>query len=342
MKSPLARVSFALVLALCIGACSQMENTEQGNPVDASLEKAPPPPPPPPANPAITYVNTKQYKYKGVTYTVPSVYVMDADGTHQTMLWNNFTTNGSNGTYGTILYPKWSGNGQNICFSMPQDGDIYTLAVSLVNGVPTASNVTKILDGTTSGVTYHRPAWSPTANEIVVLANETGTPQRLQVVASTGGTPTTLYTCATTEYGIDSPCFSPDGSKIGLLLKKEVTSERWIIVIERSTGNVLNSISLDPNYYVDWMDWSRTSGSSTMAFSRHPVGGGQSNLFTLDISTSTTPTQVGSDGVCPTWSPDDGKLAYHHPQGWSIKALTLSSGVITTLSSTGNFPNWKR
>ena len=344
MKRTITNAVVALFLAALIGACSQTENGSESNPTDPTIStERPTLPPPPPANPAITYIDTKQYKYKGVTYNVPSVYVMDADGSHKTMLWNNFTTNGNSGTYGTLTFPKWSGNGQKICFNMYYSGnnDVYTLDVTIVNGVPKASNVTKILAGNSS-LWYGRPTWSPTANEIALISFPSANIQRVAVMPSTGGTPVTLYTCASTNYGIDSPCYSPDGTKIGFIMRNNTTQEHWIMVVERSTGNVLSSVSIGSSYRNCGIDWSRISNSTTFALNGNPVSGSQTNLYTLDISVSTTPTQVMSNGTYPSWSPNDSQIAFHNPVGYGISALTLSNSTTTSLSTTGAYPNWKR
>ena len=333
MRSCIPFTVIAIATSIIFAACSDVDRLNPNDPLqDVSTRLLKPQPSPAhPANPAITY---RSWGMNHGLYTT-GVFVMDADGNNQTMLYSD-----RNGW--EIIFPKWSGNGNKICFQQ-YPGDVYTLDVSLVNGVPTASNVTRILTHTSNPLFgYYRPVWSPTANEIAVITSSGPAPQRILVVPSAGGTPSTLYTCLSSDYGVDSPCYSPDGTKIGFLLKKEVTGERWMMVIERSTGNVLKSISLDPAYSVSWMDWSRGSGSNTVIFSRNPVGGGQSNIFTMDINVPTTPTQVVSNGTDPSWSPNDTQFSYYNSQGIWVRSLGNNTSTLISTASDKPHPNWKR
>lgn len=363
IKPQFRQIVFVMTFTFIIGACSKTSTTDIGitdNPLPASQKKGgPPPPPPTPANSAIIFNVDTTFQHKGQARSVQAIFVMDADGSHRKMIYHDFITSGSSWSIGTASNPSWSGNGQQICFSgrvvwnsIPpirpgsSTNSVFTLNFSLVNGVPTASNVTKILDGAGNGIDYKNPTWSPTVNEIAVsVSYVNGDPDKIQIVPSTGGTPTTILTTPT-DHGITALCFSPDGSRIAYQLRNFLTGEKWIKVIERATGIPLNSIVLDPAYSWQNLDWSRTSGSSTLTFRNIiPNTGAQGTLFTLDFSVSSTPVAVGSNAAHPTWSPDDTKIAFSestNPQG-PIRVLTLSSNTISTISTLGGYAlNWKR
>lgn len=363
IKPQFRQLLFVMVIAFIIGACSKTSTTDIGSPdnsLPAEQQKGPPPPPPSPANPAIVFNADTTFQYRGQSHTASAIYVIDADGTHRKLIYYDFITSGNGWSKGSTADPEWSGNGQQICFtgrvfagSIPpirpstSQTSIYTLNFSLVNGVPTASNVTKILDGAANGVSYSYPSWSPTANEIAVRTwGSNGNPEKLQIVPSTGGTPTTIFTAPTTDYIISSPCFSPDGSKLAFHFRNYPTGEKWIKVIDRFTGTVLNSIVLDPALGWFDLDWSRTSGSSKLIFrSFIPNSGGLGSLYQLDFNSSSTPTALTSNAADPTWSPDDTKIAYREStnQQGIIKVLTLSTNTIISISTLGGYSlNWKR
>ncbi len=362
VKPQFRQMLFVMVLTFIIAACTKTSTIDLGSPYNslpASQLKSPPPPPPSPANPAIVFNADTVFQFRGQGRSVQAIFVMDADGSHRKMIYHDFLTSGSSWSIGTASDPAWSGNGQQICFTgrvassstppiRPLSGNlsVYTLNVSLVNGVPTASNLLKILDGAANGINYSTPRWSPTVNEIVVKTYQSGNPEKIQIIPSTGGTPTTIYTVPTTDYTLSSPCFSPDGSKLAFHLRNSPTGEKWIKVIERSTGTALNSIVLDPAYSWSNLNWSNTSGSSTLTFRNIiPNTGAQGTLFTLDFAISSTPVPVASNAAYPTWSPDDSKIAFSestNSQG-IIKVLTLSTNTVTTISTLGGYAlNWKR
>ena len=355
--SSMLGLSIATILAVMIGSCSKKDIQPTESPIEVSANK-PPPPPPTPANPAIIFNADTTFTYRGQQHGVQAIFVMDADGSHRKMIHHDFVTSGNSWSLGNVTNPKWSGNGQQACFAgrvfmssgppirpLSSFSSIFTMNVSLINGVPTASNVTKILDGEVNSTSYVYPAWSPTANEIVMKAGQSGLPDRLQIIPATGGTAVTIYTSPSVDLFIHSPCFSPDGSKIAFHLRNG-SVEKSIQVIDRFTGSVLNSVTLDPAYGWSELDWSRTEGSSTLCFRKTiPNTGAQGFLCTLNFNISSTPTELTPNAAYPTWSPNDSQIAYSESTNLQgiIKVFTLSTNTNTTISTVGGYSlNWKR
>ena len=353
--------AMVLTLALCFLACS---DTEPINPTEPAQSDTPgllrgSPAPNLSANPAITFIRWYTvFRQGNYTFQVPAVWVMDANGANPTMVYANYVFNGRNGqnSYNYVYDPTWSPNGQKICFNLAASGmmrDLYTMNISLVNGVPTSSNVTKICDGAASGGYYRKGVWSPTANEIAVVFAHNPDPMKIQIVPSTGGTPTTIYTCASNpDYGLNAfISYSPDGSQIAFNEVQNSTGYKWLKILDRATGLVIKTIDVSQFYVIHGIDWSRTANSSTVAFSASLSSTGPDNVYTIDVSAgSPTPVLRKSGGKHPSWSPDDSKFVFL-ATSWSggvssyngLRTFTLSNSAITNLSTSNDqYPDWKR
>jgi hypothetical protein len=352
-----------LFSALIISSCKKQFIQPANNPVSTEVSAGKTPPTTStPANPAIVFASDSAFKYKGQTYHAPCMFVADADGSHRTMIYNRFFTSGNSVSIGGIGGAKWSGNGQQICFGgsifstsgpnppYPIDttGSISTLNFTVINGVPVTSNVVKILNGQATGTSYSSPAWSPVANEIVFVAQKRFVPTKIQIIPSTGGIPATIYTCPNaTDYGVGVPAFNADGTKIAFPLiyynPYDLTIEQWIKIIDRTTSAEIQSIQI-PNVTsgaATGLEWSKTNNTK-LAFETGR------RIYTIDYSTSLTPTQVTAvNSRYPTWSPDDSKIAYtscdNSCPNMGISVLTLSSNNTIFISKKPDVEaNWKR
>jgi Tol biopolymer transport system component len=243
---------------------------------------------------------------------------MNADGTNLKTL--SFS--------GTI--PAWSPDGRQIAlYTGPyaQPWGISVADISVVNGVPKASNIRFLVAGM-------RQEWSPLGDEIA-YGNQTE--NQILVVPATGGTPTALYTVPSGTAIVRDPTWKSDGSKIAFVeitFPPGVPSQFFLKVLDRASGVVSTVLSTGHDYLFN-PEWSRTS--DVLAYERYI--GGIEKIYTLNLSTGATSFIV--DGYYPSWSPDDSKLVYS--TGSAIKTITLATRAVKLLkTSTGSFLAWKR
>ena len=344
MKKTIQSMIAIALLAMIAGSCSDVPTNSPDSAVTSYAKNGPPSQS---ANPAIAYTHSFWCTNHGTRTIMSGIHVMDADGSHQTLLYNGFnaTTPSASVQAGD---PDWSGNGQNICFS-GNAKDVYTMGVSLVNGVPTASNVTKLLDATAllgSNGSFQNPVWSPTANEIAVVAHQLNTENKIQTVPSGGGTPTTLFTTPSIYHHLRGLTYSPDGSKIACVMFQGTGSgfDCSILVIDRSTGNTVATIPLGSwvNPPMD-LAWSHSSGSTTLVYTVGSSTSSSLSIYTVDYAVSSTPTLVlvnaGSQTL--TWSPDDTKIMFGD-YNYVIRQLTLSMNAVAMVATEDYQPSWKR
>jgi hypothetical protein len=292
------------------------------------------------ASPAISFTRTTAVRVHGTTYIYPTIAVMDADGSNATDIYTYSSLPAS------LKKPSWSPSGGSISFILFGNATgtqtILRRDVSIINGVPTGSNTQTVYQTAASDTTnIYGQAWSPstTTSEIAFSTYRGGSVpvaqklSRIYVISSSGGTPTALYT----DYGHEFQyiAWSPDASQIAFTDHDMVADTSSIKIISRSTGTLQRtiSVSLPPV----GLDWSR-SGSSKLAYAT--TNGSTSSTYTFDLSSGTS-TYIAA-GMNPAWSSDNTKIAYYPSTGSGIKSILLSTGAITTLSTTGNFPSWKR
>ena len=283
-----------------------------------------------------------------------SIAVMDANGTNQTHLYYSSGL----GFNPAFRHLTWSPTAGNVCF-IEADSKVKKLSVTLVNGVPTGSNVTDLATFTAFDSVFIRNiAWSPSSSTSEIAFTKTryaptDVSQRrssIMAISPSGGTPTEIYY----ELGsiINSITWSPDGSKIALLslcAYGSNTGVRTIKIINRSTGEVLNSYNMGTTD-IRYLNWSRTGLNKLLFTTRSGTNTG--NLYTFDLDeASPSPVQVtlstGANPTHPDWTADNSKIIYidnrSQPDN-GCKTVTLSNGSIATINSTlpVAYPDWKR
>ncbi len=124
-----------------------------------------------------------------------------------------------------------------------------------------------------------------------------------------------------------------DASQIALI-EQDASGNRSIKVVTLQSGAVTTVLAPGPLSAPRFIDWARTK--DVLAFSAVPPRSKGEYLYTLNVNPVGTPTQV-TGGLGPTWSPDDTKLAF-----LGISVVDLLTKTVTTLSSGGRWPDWRR
>ena len=270
----LVMMSFPLASAPPPGSCTPWPECKDGGGD----------PPSTPADPAIAYTTTGQ----------KSLWVMDADGSHQTQIH----TSDEN-----IQEPTWAPDGSAIAFGVGiVYEELWRINVSLVDGVPVGNNATMLHPNIDFSV-----EWSP-AGDVILFVERISDLYHLRTIPATGGNPTTLYTTPSGFAPID-PTWSPDASSIAYVEMELLTGpdNYSINVFDVASESVMTVFGpVTTNIY--WLEWGKSSGSTEIAFSM--VTGGSFSVYTIDIELSNPPVLIEGSSRFPSWSPDDSEIAY--------------------------------
>jgi Tol biopolymer transport system component len=284
------------------------------------------PPDPTPANPAIAYTTDGQR----------SLWVMDADGSHQTSIY---------GTDENIGKPTWAPDGSAIAFEVGiLNGELWRIDVDVVDGVPLGSNPMLLHSSA-----YYNAEWSP-AGDVILFPEKTYSPDlyHLRTIPATGGEATTLYT-SPAGTSVSYPTWSPDAATIAFMELTYPPYSYEIKTFDVATSAV-TTIYGPVTTHIHWLEWGKSTDSTEIVFTmRIPDGG--FGIYTIDIA-SQSPTAVlieGGDSRFPSWSPDDSQIAYTsktpRPKGpktdFKIWVEDVDTGTRTELVK-GWALDWKR
>jgi hypothetical protein len=350
MKKILSSLALIVLMSACKKEISDPGKSGQLQPESQQLKPAPPPPAN--ANPAFAF---QDYFTQG-NRSLPGIFVMDVTGANKTKVYSNY----SNQSYQTPDFPAWSGNGAQLCFTL-NSADLYTLNIALVNGVPTGSGAIKIADGVAAGGSYKQGKWRPVANQVASVFKKTGVPDKIHLLASTGGSPSVLYTAASTDWMIeDDIAFKSDGSNLVFSERQVSSGNVFLKVLDVNTAQVIKSIDLSQYKSVKEMDWARSSGSNTVAITTIPLcandPSARHQLQTLDLgaaSPSLTLLRYDEGNIC--WGPDDQQIGVQaglsrgcgngccvsHYMGKGIYTIATNNYSLPSYTG-GNHHDWKR
>ena len=357
------KIFSSLVLIVLIIACKKTEisaPSEQES-ITTGSNKPGPPPPPVNANPAFAF---SDYKKINQQLSVLSIYVMDVTGANPTLVYTNYSGNGNNIVVNYADYPAWSPDGSKLCFTL-NTKDLYTLNISLVNGVPTSSGATKIGDGVAGGGSYKQGKWRPGANQIACVWKKTGDPDKIHILPSAGGSPAILYTAANTDWFIEEDiAFKSDGFNLVFSERQISTGYVFLKVLDVSTSQVIKSVDLSQYKSIKEIDWAKTSGSNIVAITTVPLCDGTAignsgihQLQTIDVGIAAPAlTLLLNDEGNICWGPDDLQIGvkagllsvcggtgccFRQYDGKGIYTIATNSYTLPSYSG-GDHHDWKR
>jgi hypothetical protein len=279
-----------ILLAACSKTIQEPDNLQ--NPAEEATQKGKPAPP---ANANPVFAFTKTYFTKNALQHYAGITVADENGANETKVYSKTTQ--------PVSHPAWNETGTKLCFTA-DNANLYTLNISLNNGVPTGSGATKIADGIAAGGQYKQGKWRHGASQIASVWKKTGETDKIHILPASGGTASVLYAAANSDWTIgDDISFNPEGSKLVFIERQVSTDQNFLKVFDLNSNTVINTIDLSQFKSVFELDWGKTAETNMVAILTIPRCDGSytgnqgiNQLYTIDVS-SPTPLL--------TWRKDD-------------------------------------
>jgi Tol biopolymer transport system component len=292
--------------------------------------------PPTPADPEIVYSN-------GVRDSPYSLWVMDADGSHQTPI---ATPEGL-----SIAFKSWSPDKSSIALACPlvNHYDLYLWCIDISldeNGQPQGSNLRQL---TTANMEYGKAAWSPNGDKIAFIQasnSQNDPPYSIWLCTVADGTTEKIYTDP--DDCLESVTWDPTGTKLAFIKDTKIIDSVWYapeIHVFDLTTRTLEIIytfpnSMRPSYYNSDIDWANNDDKIAFCDGH--------KIVYYDISDdSVTTLDQSFYAKYPAWSPDDSKIGYQfsdadakgRKQKFYVNAIDVSTQEIVSLGE-GTLPDW--
>jgi dipeptidyl aminopeptidase/acylaminoacyl peptidase len=200
------------------------------------------------------------------------IYVMDADGTHQTRLTSSPSKE---------RQPAWSPDGSKIAFQSTQ---IYVMNADGTDQINLTPNHPYYKDS--------NPAWSPDGSKIA-FTYYSGGYYNIYVMNADG----TGQTVLTNSIADNEPAWSPDGSKIAFASVREGNWEIYVMNADGTGQTNLSNNSLSLDWHPAW-----SPDGSKIAFTSDRDGNYEIYVMNADGTGQTNLSNNPSYDMQPAWS----------------------------------------
>ncbi len=264
----------------------------------------------PGANGKVVFESTRDGNYE--------IYVMNADGTGQTRLTNNSTTDGN---------PTWSPDGTKIAFDSFRDGNF---EIYVMNA-----------DGTGQTRVTNNPAydtastWSPDGTQIAFMRGPVFD-EDIYIMNADGSGETRLTTS-----GGRFPDWSPDGTKIAFDSDRLGNFDVYVMNAD-GTGQTRFTTSPMGDGVANW-----SPDSKKIAFQSFRDGNWEIYVMNADGTGQTRLTASPGADEFPAWSPDGTKIAFQSPRSgnldvWVMNAAGSAPANLSNNGAIDERPDWQR
>ncbi len=239
------------------------------------------------------------------------VYVMDADGSNQTRLTDNPSSDAG---------ATWSPDGQKIAFVSDRDGnfEIYTMDTD-------GSNQMRITENPASD---RFPSWSPDAKRLVFHSTRDGN----RNIFSMDADGSDLIRLTDDPAHDTSPSWSPDGKRIAFISHRDKNAEIYVMNADGS-----NQTRLTKNSASDFMpSWSPDGDKIIFVSNRDE----NVDIYIMnpDGSDQTRLTEEPSEDIYPSWSPDGRKIAFASDRVFDMEVFVMDADGSNPVNLTNNAP----
>jgi Tol biopolymer transport system component len=296
--------------------------TETAIPTDTSLPAIDTPTPSPMLMPPLSGSGGGVLAFVAEQGGIPRIYLMNADGSDQSLVTDQFDTN-----------PAWSPEGNKLAFTSHRSNTIAIYVIDLTTG--------KLVPFTRTKRSPSQPDWSPDGKKIAYIDNPAhpAIDYELFVINADGSNPRQLTDSAGYQTYV-GPAWSPDGSR--LIVTSDQNGNFDIFLIDPDGSNLQQLTFTQANERSP--AWS--PDGTRIAFESNRDGNWEIYVMNSDGSGVQRLTDDPGNDLAPDWSSDGSLLAFQTDRdgNWEIYLMAADGSNPTRLTNNewkDAEPTWK-